>query len=132
MADAPLLVHRFTVRIEGGASRPVTQKLQFAEVVLPEVVADRAAARRAKPSFTNLTLRRAVQDDQQLGAWMREGLPRDVVVSLLDERNEPTVQWRAKGATPVRWSHSPLNAKLDGEIALESLELTVEDFDRIQ
>jgi phage tail-like protein len=132
MAEAPLLVHRFSVRIEGGASRPAAQTLQFAEVVLPEVVADRAAARRAKPSFTNLTLRRAVQEDQQLGAWMREGLPRDVVVILLDERNEPAVQWRAKSATPVRWSHSPLNATLDAQVAIESLELTVEDFDRIQ
>lgn len=132
MADAPILVHRFSVTIEAGASRRPPQELPLIEVILPEVLADRAAARRAKPTYTNLVLRGALCDDRQLGAWMKDGLPRDVVISILDERSRVAVQWRASNATPVRWSHSPLNAKGGSEVAMESLELTVEEFERVQ
>lgn len=132
MADAPLLAHRFSVLIEGGATRPARYELPLVEIVLPEVLADRAAARRAKPTYSNLVLCRALQKDQQLGAWMKDGLPRDITVSMLDEHNEVSVQWRARSATPVRWSHSPLNARGGNEVAIETLELTVEEFDRIK
>ena len=129
-ASAILTANRFGVRIEDTAGRLDLSKAQFHEVILPDILADRTLARAKRSTFTPLILRRALRKGTSLGQWMRDPQPRDVIVWLADENNEPTVQWRARAAVPVKWSHSPLTAT-GNEVAIETLELTVEEFDRI-
>jgi phage tail-like protein len=121
-------VNRFIVSIQ---NVPGLEDASFEEVVLPEVTSETGSARRGKASFGSLVLQRALRPKSAFGRWMRDGNPADIHIWLPNEKGEPVIQWRALKAVPVRWSHSNLNAH-GADVATESLELTVEEFDRVE
>ncbi len=120
--------HRFIVEIQ---NVPGLEDASFDEVVLPDVVSETGRTRRGKPSFGSLVLKRAVRRKSALGRWMRDGQAADIHIWLPNEQGEPVIRWRARKAVPVRWSHASLDAH-GSSLVTESLELTVEEFDRVE
>ncbi len=98
--------------------------------------ADRTSAARKLPgrvSYGNVVLRRGIDGGLSLWEWFKETRDgnlsrRDVLITLLDEARNPVQQWRLRGAWPVKYDPSDLNAK-GNEIAIETLELAVESID---
>lgn len=53
--------------------------------------------------------------------------PKDVMVSLLNEKHEPLMSWNIVQAYPKKWSMADLNAE-QSAIAIESIELQYQYF----
>jgi phage tail-like protein len=47
-----------------------------------------------------------------------------MVIQLLDEQNNPMLQWRATNVWPLSWKVGELNA-MQGEVLIETLELNI-------
>ncbi len=56
--------------------------------------------------------------------------PKDVTVSLLDEKHAPLAAWSFVGAYPVKWSTSAFNAQ-QNTLAIETLELAHQRFRKV-
>ena len=56
-------------------------------------------------------------------------MPKDLNVSLLDERAEPCMTWSVVRAWPVKWAISDFRAK-ESEIAIETIELAFQRVER--
>jgi phage tail-like protein len=83
--------------------------------------------------YPNLVLKRGMIPDSTLLRWCRnatenfEFLPMDLVVTLLGPAMVPLKVWSIKGAYPVKWEVSELNA-MESKIVVETLELTYQYF----
>ena len=55
--------------------------------------------------------------------------PKDLTVSLLDERGQPLIAWNVVRAWPVRWQVEPFRADVS-EVAMERLELACHEVSR--
>jgi phage tail-like protein len=81
--------------------------------------------------FSNLTLKRGtVAKDTEFFDWINEinlnkVTRRDIIISLLDEKHEPIMTWKALSAFPIKVQASDLKA--DGnEVAIETVEIAHE------
>ena len=81
--------------------------------------------------FSNITLKRGTfAGDNEFFEWMNSVQMnkierRDITISLLNEKHEPVMVWRAKNSFPVKVQSSDL--KGDGnEVAIETLEIAHE------
>ncbi|MGZ8538503.1 MAG: phage tail protein [Flavisolibacter sp.] len=81
--------------------------------------------------FSNLTLKRGqVAKDSEFFDWINEinlnkVVRRDIIISLLDEKHEPVMTWKALNAFPIKVQASDLKA--DGnEVAIETIEIAHE------
>lgn len=83
------------------------------------------------PKFGNITLKRGIfKSDNDYFAWFNEIKMntierRDVTINLLDEKHEPVMAWKVKGAFPVKLEGPGLKAT-GNEVAIESLEFAHE------
>lgn len=84
-----------------------------------------------RQKFGNITLKRGIMplDNEFFDWWNTASLNkverRDLTISLLNEKHEPTMTWRVKNAWPVKVIGTDLKA--DGnETAIESCELAHE------
>ncbi len=87
--------------------------------------------------YGNLVLKRGFITDSSVTDWCRDAVeafdfdPRDVSVSLLDEKHEPLASWEFMGAWPVKWSISDFKAQ-ENALAVESMELAYRMFRRVK
>ena len=113
---------RFRVEIEGLAAA------DFVEVLFPE-----ATLVDGHQQFTHLVLRRGAGPDREFSDWWAQAAgrpaPRTLSIVLLDEKGEAQVRWKARGARPVRYALSGLNA-MQPAVVMETIELAVEGFER--
>jgi phage tail-like protein len=113
---------RFRVEIEGLAAT------DFVEILFPE-----ATIVDGRQQLTHLVLRRGIGTDRELSDWWAQGAgkhaPRTLSVVLLDDRGEAQVHWKVRGARPVRYGLSGLNA-IEPAVVMETIELAVEGFER--
>ncbi len=85
--------------------------------------------------YGNLVLKRGMFKDSRTVNWCKRALneftfePRDVSVILLDENNDPLVQWNFSRVYPVKWVISEFKAQ-DGALVIETLELAYAQFVR--
>ena len=88
--------------------------------------------------FTDLVLKRGfVKKGDAFFNWCKDILaeplskesikPKDVIVSLLSESEEPLVSWAFKHAYPVKWTLGKFDA-MKNEIALETITLKYYSF----
>jgi phage tail-like protein len=82
----------------------------------------------------DVILKRGVIGDLRLFDWLkavREGVydPRTVVVTLLDEQRNPVCSWVLRHAQPKKWIGPTLLAAVAGKVAMEELQLVVEQID---
>jgi phage tail-like protein len=90
---------------------------------------------------TNLELKRGlIVAPSPFGDWCREhfsyGLnnhvikPKNIIVHLLDEKQNPLMSWAFARAYPVKWEVAGLNAR-QSEIVVESIALAYQYFAKI-
>ena len=133
----PYLVDNFRVEIQG-----ITKATSFSEVYGLEAAIDvvdyRAGddlpnAVRKLPGlnkYTNVTLKRGLTSDTSLWTWILSALNGKVqraivLITLLDQADNPVWQWKLGNAWPCRWTGPVLKAECS-EVAIESLEICYE------
>ena len=88
--------------------------------------------------FTNITLKRGITTDQDLWKWRKmviDGKIKEARKSgqiiLLDDEGKETAEWTFKEAWPSKWTGPGLNATAN-EVAIDTVELTIEDATRVK
>jgi phage tail-like protein len=84
--------------------------------------------------FNNITLKRGITADPELYKWHRSAVDgvierKNGSIVLLDRRGLEVMRWNFVRAWPTKWSGPPLTAE-GNDVAIESLELAHEGFDR--
>lgn len=89
-------------------------------------------------TYQNLVLKRGiVQTDSPLIQWCQVTLDsgvslpietKTVMVNLLDENGQSSIQWNFEKAYPVKWSMSDLKSQ-EGAILIETIELSYHYFE---
>lgn len=91
--------------------------------------------------FPNLVLKRGLLKNTALLKWFDSAMntfftvpvydfkPKDLVITLLDEADNPVAIWNVVQAYPLKWSTSDLKAG-DNSIVIESIELAYQYFTR--
>lgn len=78
----------------------------------------------------NLVLKRGLIFDSKIASWLNDtiggGLSNpiktvELIISLLNDRNEPVVSWKVENAYPVKFEVAGLNVN-NNELAIESIE----------
>jgi phage tail-like protein len=83
------------------------------------------------PKYGNITCKRGiVAKDGDFAAWLatiqlNQAERRDVTISLLNEKHEPVMVWKARNAFPVKIEGPGLKST-GNEVAIESLEIAHE------
>lgn len=86
-----------------------------------------------RTKFPNLVLKRGAKINSEIITWCRNAVenfeiePKNVVVSLLNEKHEPLSTWNIVHAWPVKWSVSDLNAE-ESKLVIETIELAYNYF----
>lgn len=84
----------------------------------------------------NLVLKRGIISDSKIIRWLNDtiggGLSNpiktvELILSLLNDRNEPVVSWKVENAYPVKFEVAGLNVN-NNELAIDSIEFA---YDRI-
>jgi phage tail-like protein len=78
----------------------------------------------------NLVLKRGLIFDSKIIAWINDILsggfsnpikPVEIIVTLLNEHNEPAISWKVENAYPIKFEVSDLKTN-SNEVAIESIE----------
>jgi len=64
--------------------------------------------------------------DMAFSVKQRKDYRRDIVITLMDEANEPMVAWTLSRAFPIKVAFTDMKADAN-EVAVETLELAIED-----
>lgn len=86
-----------------------------------------------RSKYADLLLKRGLMTRSEVWNWVRQCIedldvqPRDVDVTLLNDRHEPLLVWHVVGAFPVKWSVSDLSASANAFV-VESLQLAYRHF----
>jgi phage tail-like protein len=85
-------------------------------------------------STDDVTLKRGVIGDPRLFEWLRntrrgEHEPMTVTITLLDEARNPAAQFVLRNAQPKKWVGPTLAAKGASDVAMEEVQLAVEQID---
>lgn len=84
---------------------------------------------------SDVTLKRGIVNSTDLWAWVKQtrtesvAAQRSVTVTLLDEARNAVQRWLLRGTIPMKYSGPTLAAKGGGDVAMEELVLSVEDFE---
>ncbi|TAD91096.1 MAG: phage tail protein [Bacteroidetes bacterium] len=85
------------------------------------------------PQYSKLQLKRGLFKGSFIINWCKNAIenfefePKNVIVTLLNEKHLPTAVWHVVNAYPTKWSVSEFNAE-QNTLAIESLELTYQYF----
>lgn len=132
----PLPVFHFTVQWGGnrvGFSEVTgltqeNQAIEYRDGSFPEYSSIKMPGLR---KFSNITLKRGViKKDNDFFKWLSTVKlntveRRDIVISLLNEKHEPVMVWKAQNAFPVKVEGPQLKAS-GNEVAIETIELAHE------
>ncbi|HET9976065.1 MAG TPA: phage tail protein [Burkholderiaceae bacterium] len=86
---------------------------------------------RAK--YPDLVCKRGLLVKSQIWDWVHGAIdnlaatPKDIDVSLLNDRHEPLVTWHVRGAWPLKWAVSDLNASANA-VVVETLTFAYQSF----
>ncbi len=108
--------------------------VEFATEEVPEGGENRYVQKYpGRSKYADLTLKRGLLQRSEIWKWIERctgGLqiePKDVNVTLLNERHEPLMTWRLVKAWPVKWSVSDLSAS-NNAFLVESMQLSYQTF----
>jgi phage tail-like protein len=91
--------------------------------------------------YPNLVLKRGLVKNTALLKWFESAKdtffmvavydfkPKDIMITLLDEADQPVAIWNVVQAYPLKWSTSDLKAS-DNSIVIETIELAYQYFTR--
>lgn len=86
-----------------------------------------------RTQYPNLVLKRGLSVNSGLIDWCKaavEGFdfaPTDILIVLLNEKNQPLMTWNVAHAYPVKWSVSDFDAE-ESKILIETIELSYSYF----
>jgi phage tail-like protein len=95
--------------------------------------------KRAK--YPNLVLKRGLLTNKAITDWINSAMntfftvviydfkPADIMITLLDEADQPVAIWNVVQAYPLKWSVSEFKAT-ENSIVVESIELAYQYFER--
>jgi phage tail-like protein len=84
---------------------------------------------------SDCTLKRGIVNSGLLWKWidaarkLGPAAQRNVVITLLDESQQPVQSWLLRGVVPMKYTGPTLAAKGGGEVAIEEVVLSAESFD---
>jgi|SRR5215471_5083860 len=89
-----------------------------------------------RSQYSNITLKRGFTADLSLWKWIKGVLDGNAVraavtITLLNDQRQAVVRWNVREAWPCKYEGPDLNAK-GNEIAIETLELCHEGFERVE
>jgi|SRR6516165_9985140 phage tail-like protein len=82
----------------------------------------------------DVTCKRGIVNSDDLWQWIKDArtngvdAQKDVVITLLDEAQQPVQAWKLRGVVPLKYTGPSLNAK-GGDIAMEELVLSAQAFE---
>lgn len=89
-------------------------------------------------TYSNITLKRGeFIGDDHIKEWMKlyqwdktdnRTKRRELIIELLDEGDNVMITWTVKGAFPVKFTPTALDAEADSEVAVQEIELAVESW----
>lgn len=137
----PFLAGNFQVNIDGVAAASLSE-VSGLDVTI-EVVDYRAGNAQQDAvekltglnKYTNITLKRGLTADLALWNWMNSGLKGNVqraaiVITLLDQADNPRIRWNLTNAWPCRWT-GPVLVAGSSEVAIETLEIAYEALEMV-
>jgi len=145
--EYPPVAFYFGVRLDGAKAAADASfqevsgiRVELGSETLTEGGENRFVHRLPKPpTYSNLLLKRGVVVAKSAFAdWAANTLrnvlsqpiaPRNVTVTLKNEKNDPLIQWLFVNAYPVRWETSPFDS-LQSTVLTETLELAYHYFHR--
>lgn len=86
---------------------------------------------RAK--YPDLVCKRGLLVNSQVWDWVRKAIedldatPQDIDVTLLNDAHEPLMTWHVRGAWPLKWAVSDLNASTNA-VVVETLTFAYQSF----
>lgn len=85
--------------------------------------------------FGNITLKRGFTDSKDFWEWRLKVMQgkterKSGTITLQNEAREEALKWQFKEGWPSKWEGPGFNAK-NNEVAIESLEITVEDLQQV-
>jgi phage tail-like protein len=95
-----------------------------------------------RTKYPNLVLKRGLRTNKVLVDWINSAMntfftvvvydfkPADIMVTLLDESDQPVAVWNVYQAYPVKWSVSDFKST-ENTVVIESVELAYQYFERI-
>ena len=102
-----------------------TEILEYRDGASPDVIIKTPGQKK----YANLVLRRMIKKgDSEFYTWMNTAqgssvLKRNVIIKLLNKKNERVMSWKAANAWPVKFEAADLKGNAN-EVAFETLELT--------
>jgi phage tail-like protein len=83
---------------------------------------------------SDVTLKRGVMGVRNFWDWIREtrtspNTARPVLITMLDEMQEPVLRWKLVQARPMKWTGPTLAAKGGSDVAMEELVIAAEGFE---
>jgi len=141
--ETPYSAFNFLVELESGQGQEVVAGFAevsglSAEVTIAEYRNGNAAVNYVTKvpgihKSGDVTLKRGVIGADNIWNWLKDArtanpeIKRNVVIKLLSEdRSETVVEWKLRGAIPIKWTGPTLTAKGGGDVAMEELVLSVE------
>lgn len=87
-------------------------------------------------TFGDISLERGIDNDKQIWDWHQKALqgePEYVegTIELLDFKNKAIAKFKFMDAWPKSYSSSPVAASAKGQLATETIEITVNNLERI-
>ncbi len=145
--ETPYSAFNFLVELEAGQGQEIVAGFSEvsglnAEITVAEYRNGNAAVNYVTkvPGINksgDVTLKRGVIGAENIWAWLNEtrtanpAVKRNVVIKLLSEdRSETVVEWKLRGAMPIKWTGPTLTAKGGGDVAMEELVLSVESIEQ--
>lgn len=86
-----------------------------------------------KTKYPNLVLKRGMAVESELIQWCRDAMegfeftPKDLTISILNEKHEPLRTWNVVHAFPVKWAMDDFNAE-ESKLVIETLEFSYHYF----
>ena len=85
--------------------------------------------------FGNITLKRGFTDNKAMWDWRLQVMQgkterKSGTITLQNEERKEALKWQFKEGWPSKWEGPGLNAK-NNEVAIESLEITIEDLQQV-
>jgi phage tail-like protein len=130
---------RFMVEIEGveaGFFREVSGLSVETEVVEIQEGGEQFPRKRpGRTKYANIVLKRGVLHNGELWSWRQRIIdgtydPREAAIIMIDRADREMLRWELHRAFPVKWEGPGFDASKN-EIAIETIEIAVEGFDRM-
>jgi len=139
----PFVNYRFRVEIKGLESLGFSKMSQLENETEVETyneggVNDYAHKFPSSTSYSNITLEHGLGVDDLIYDWREKVISGDVMGALksgtikLYKNNEVVDMWHFQGAWPVKLTISELDANSSGDVLIESVELSIENFERVK